>query len=105
MRIPTVTYKELQALGDTVTVFELTRPKTRKTLGYIPGAVNIPMQELSSRVDEISRDKPIVIVDYNGKQYQHAGSWLIAQGYKDIKALSGGMLETVRKGTRFPLEK
>ncbi len=105
LNIPTVTWQQLQAAGDTVTVFELTRPKTRKALGYIPGAINIPMQELTRRVAELPKDKPVIVVDYNGKQYQHAGSWLLANGYKDVKALSGGLIEAVRKGAKLPLEK
>ena len=100
-----MTWPELKALGDKVTICELTRPKTRKAIGYILGSINIPMQELSKRVNELPKDKPVVVVDYNGKQFQHAGSWLLAQGYKDVQGLNGGILEAVRKGAKFPLEK
>lgn len=52
----------------------------------------IPLNELSQRVNEIPKDKPIIVYCRSGKRSDIAGQWLKAQGYTDVKNLTGGML-------------
>lgn len=101
MAIPTISYAELLTLKDTVTILDISPSKVPNTLGCIPGSLRIPMKTLSRRSTEIPKDKPIVIVDYNAKQSQHAGSWLVAQGYSEVKSLRGGLIDAVKKGARL----
>jgi cysteine synthase/rhodanese-related sulfurtransferase len=67
---------------------------------HIPGAVNIPQDELSLRGDELpdDRDAPIVTVCNIGKFSKHATLYLKSKGYRDVVSTKGGLNEWVRKG-------
>lgn len=63
--------------------------------GHIAGAVNVPFSSLDSRVGELEpyKEKPVVLVCKMG---QHAGAFgrkLKAQGFENVRRLSGGMAE------------
>lgn len=63
--------------------------------GHIAGAVNMPFSSLDSRVGELEsfKEKPVVLVCKMG---QHAGAFgrkLKAQGFENVRRLSGGMAE------------
>ena len=64
--------------------------------GHIPGAVNLPLSELSERVSELQT--PAVIVCLSGGRSAQAASFLDAQGKTGIKNLSGGTLGWLRDG-------
>lgn len=63
--------------------------------GHIAGALNIPFSALEKRIKDIAKykDKPIVLVCKMGTHSSSAGKKLIAEGYQDIRRLSGGMTE------------
>ncbi|MFC2145618.1 rhodanese-like domain-containing protein, partial [Actinomycetota bacterium] len=69
--------------------------------GYIQDAINIPVSEIESRLDEISKDKP-VIVYCNGSSCDrsgHAASILKENGYKEVfDLIGGGVFEWEEKG-------
>jgi NADPH-dependent 2,4-dienoyl-CoA reductase/sulfur reductase-like enzyme/rhodanese-related sulfurtransferase len=56
-----------------------------------PGAVNIPLQELRQRVDELPRDRPLLLVCAMGTRSSEATRWLSAQGFTDLVYLAGGV--------------
>ncbi len=60
-------------------------------VGHIDGAVNIPEEDLSDRVDELNRDRPVVAVCRAGTRSGEAAEWLRGQGF-DAQSLDGGML-------------
>jgi len=55
------------------------------------GAVNIPLQELRSRVDELPQDEPLLIVCAMGTRSSEASRWLVSRGFTDVVYLAGGM--------------
>lgn len=56
--------------------------------GHIPGAINIPVQELSERVGELSpKDKPIVLYCQSGMRSASAARFLKAAGYVSVHNL------------------
>jgi CoA-disulfide reductase len=59
-------------------------------LGTIEGAVNIPVDELRNRLNEIPKDKDIFIFCQVGLRGYIAYKILIQKGYKNVKNLSGG---------------
>lgn len=63
--------------------------------GHIAGAVNIPFGSLESRSGEIDafKEKPVVLVCKMGQIAGSAGKKLKAQGFGDVRRLSGGMAE------------
>ncbi len=57
----------------------------------VPDAVNIPMGELRSRLDELPRDQEILVVCRSGQRAYTATRVLVQHGY-DARVVSGGML-------------
>jgi hydroxyacylglutathione hydrolase len=60
-------------------------------LKAIPGSRNIPLEQLTSRVSELSNSTPLVVVCKGGYQSAAASSWLQANGFDSVHHLLGGM--------------
>ena len=65
--------------------------------GYIPGAINISLQELEQKLNKIPKDKPVVVYCRSGNRSAHAAQILLAAGYADVYDL-GGLFEWARQG-------
>lgn len=53
--------------------------------GHIEGALNIPIDELSTRLDELgSHERPIVVYCRSGSRSRHAAELLERQGFEDV---------------------
>jgi rhodanese-related sulfurtransferase len=63
--------------------------------GHIAGAVNIPASSIDSRVGDLLayKEKPVVLVCKIGQHAGAAGRKLKAQGFENVRRLSGGMAE------------
>jgi len=61
-------------------------------LGALPGATNIPLGQISERVEEIPRDREVVVICRSGSRSHSAIQWLQSQGYHNLRNLEGGML-------------
>jgi NADPH-dependent 2,4-dienoyl-CoA reductase/sulfur reductase-like enzyme/rhodanese-related sulfurtransferase len=59
-------------------------------LESVPGAVNIPLEELRERLDELPRDREIHIVCRTGQRSYYATRILMQKGFK-ARNISGGM--------------
>ena len=57
----------------------------------VPGAVNIPMGQLRSRLGELPRDREIHVICRSGQRAYYATRVLLQNGFK-AKNISGGML-------------
>jgi hydroxyacylglutathione hydrolase len=58
--------------------------------GTIPGAVNIPLAQLPKRLDEIPRDRPVVVHCAGGYRSSVAASVLRKEGRPDVSDVLGG---------------
>lgn len=61
-------------------------------LGHIPGAILIPLGELSVRSGELSKELPVVAVCRAGSRSAQAIAILRKAGFTDLANLAGGML-------------
>lgn len=63
--------------------------------GHIAGAVNMPFGSIDSRIGELEpyKEKPVVLVCKMGQHAGSVGRKLRAQGFEDVRRLSGGMAE------------
>ncbi|MCR8633572.1 rhodanese-like domain-containing protein [Paenibacillus radicis (ex Xue et al. 2023)] len=62
-------------------------------LGMIPSAVSIPLMQIPDRLKEIPQDKETILVCRSGNRSGKAYEYLTAQGFVNLKNMSGGMLE------------
>ncbi len=71
--------------------------------GKIEGSVNIPMDEVERRLNELPSDRDIVVICHLGARSAYITKRLAALGYDRAANLSGGMeawLRTPRSGPR-----
>jgi hydroxyacylglutathione hydrolase len=59
-------------------------------LGMIPGAVNVPVAQLTSRLDELDPKKPTVVYCAGGYRSSVAASLLRQRGFADVSDILGG---------------
>lgn len=57
----------------------------------VPGVVNIPLGQLRARLDELPRDREILVICRSGQRAYYATRALLQNGFK-ARTLSGGML-------------
>jgi sulfur-carrier protein adenylyltransferase/sulfurtransferase len=62
-------------------------------IGKIPGSTLIPLGEVPQRVNEIPRDKEIIVQCKMGGRSARAAEFLRQQGYRNVKNLKGGILD------------
>lgn len=59
--------------------------------GSLPNARNIPVEKLGSRVGELKKDKPVIVVCANGKNANSAAADLRSRGIAEVYVLAGGL--------------
>lgn len=59
------------------------------------GAVLVPMREVPGRMDEIPRDRPVVVYCHTGVRSLEVARLLAAEGYEDVRNLQGGIAGVV----------
>lgn len=57
----------------------------------IVGACHIPLGELSSRVDELSAGRTIVLYCHHGGRSMEAARWLTSRGFSQVANMQGGI--------------
>jgi rhodanese-related sulfurtransferase len=57
--------------------------------GHIPGAVNISVEQLAQRLNEVPQDKPVVLYCRSGNRSNQAAQILDRAGYPQIYDLGG----------------
>ncbi len=65
--------------------------------GHVPGAVNIPMGQFTGRLDELDRDRPVVVICRSGNRSDAMTDVLRAAGF-DAVNMVGGTLEWIEAG-------
>ena len=74
-----------------VTLIDVREPD-EVAAGTLPGAVNIPLGDLPSRVGELDRNQRVVLLCRSGGRSTAAAELLTAAGFGDVVNLAGGML-------------
>lgn len=60
-------------------------------IARFPGALEIPMGEITGRVAEVPRDVDVVVLCHHGMRSAQVAGFLARQGYDRLANLSGGI--------------
>ena len=99
-RVVSIPYSQVTELTSGVgdaTVLDV-RSSAEWSEGHIPGAVNVPLAELTSRLSELRERQPIVTYCQSGARSTVAASVLRAAGIADVSNAEGGFDEWSRIG-------
>ena len=85
-------WHEIEQLDRESTLLLDVRTAAEYEVGHLPGAVNIPLQELRERLSELPKGKEIIIYCRVGFRGYLAYRILVQNGFKKVRNLSGGWL-------------
>ncbi len=73
--------------------------------GHVPGAINIPHNQVEERLAELSQyqDKPVLVYCRSGRRAAMAETILTETGFKQLHHLQGDMIEWSKNN--LPIEK
>jgi rhodanese-related sulfurtransferase len=66
--------------------------------GHVPGAVNVPHDQLAARLGQVPKDKDVVLYCRSGRRSALAADVLAANGYTRVSHLEGDMQAWVERG-------
>lgn len=69
---------------------------------HAPGTTLIPLDELAARVDEVPRDRPIVVVCRSGNRSDEGRDILLEAGFTQVTSMDGGLNAWQAQG--YPIE-
>jgi rhodanese-related sulfurtransferase len=80
------------AAGDAVVLVDVRQPEEFTVPpGHLPGAVNVPLADLSGRAGELAaRRQPVLLVCKTDRRSARAATELVAAGFRDVAVLRGG---------------
>ncbi|MEK4254802.1 rhodanese-like domain-containing protein [Ureibacillus sp. FSL K6-2830] len=93
--LQTVDTKTLTKMIDSkenMVIVDLREPELFAT-SRVPGAINIPFDEIQSRYTELPKDKDVIFVCHTGRMGTESGNLLLENGYKNVFNLEGGIAE------------
>ncbi|MCS7088087.1 MAG: rhodanese-like domain-containing protein [Thermoflexales bacterium] len=67
----------------------------------IPGATLIPLGQLAQRVNEVPRDRPVVVICRSGNRSQEGRDILRRAGFTQVTSMRGGLRQWAAAG--FPV--
>lgn len=60
--------------------------------GHVPGAINLPQADLASRLDELPRGSPLILICRSGARSLRATQFLRQVGFEQVTNVQGGTL-------------
>jgi hydroxyacylglutathione hydrolase len=97
--LPRVTADEVeQALQTGAIELVDVRNSSEWEAGHIPGSRNLPLGRLAERLQEIPRDKPLVVHCQTGSRSRVAASLLRSHGFRRVAHLAGDFEDWSRSG-------
>jgi rhodanese-related sulfurtransferase len=102
LQVPEVGPQEAKEMIERGAVLIDVREREEYANSRIPGSKLIPLSEFSTRFVEIPEDVPVVMQCRSGRRSAQTTAFLLAQGYREVVNLSGGILAWGEQG--FPVD-
>jgi rhodanese-related sulfurtransferase len=77
----------LTSLGDAVLLIDV-RSASEFASGHVPGAINIPMEQVESRLADVATNKQVILICQAGKRAAITAGWICDR--RDVTVLEGG---------------
>ncbi len=87
--VPEIEVEDLAQRTDEVVVLDVREP-AEYAAGHVPGAINLPQAELAMRLEELPRDKPILLICQGGYRSLRAAQFLAQVGFANVASVQGG---------------
>ena len=84
-----VSLEEVESRDPSTVVLDVREP-VEYAAGHVPGAVNLPQADLADRLDELPRDRPLLLICQGGYRSQRAAQFLIQMGFAQVASVAGG---------------
>lgn len=81
---------KLRSSGEGFVLLDVREPHEIET-AHIVGTVNIPMGEITSRIQELDPEQHIVVVCHRGIRSANVAAWLQRQGFERVQSMRGGI--------------
>ncbi|MFH0265168.1 FAD-dependent oxidoreductase [Vibrio rumoiensis] len=82
-------YDEIDHLTDDQILVDVRNPNELESVGFIAGAINIPVDQLRQRMDELPKDKEIIVYCQVGLRGNVAYRQLVNNGYQARNLIGG----------------
>ncbi len=66
--------------------------------GHVPGAIHIPLAWLPRRLDEVPRDRRVLVICQTGNRSLTATDYLLGRGFEATASVAGGTTAWARSG-------
>ncbi|EGV33141.1 Rhodanese-like protein [Thiorhodococcus drewsii AZ1] len=83
--------------GEDVLLVDIRTP-AEMAQGVIPGALQMPMHLIPVRMNELPKDRDVVLYCRSGARSYQACSFMMQQGYGRVLNLRGGVIAWARHG-------
>lgn len=82
--------RRLARAPDRVVLLDVREHDERFTAAILP-SIHIPMNEIPGRLEEIPRDRELIVYCHHGARSEMVAGFLEGEGYSQVENLSGGI--------------
>jgi rhodanese-related sulfurtransferase len=92
-----ISLEELESRDSGAILLDVREP-VEYASGHVPGAVNLPQADLADRLDELPRDRPVVLICQGGYRSLRAAQFLKQTGFTRVFSVPGGTAAWIDAG-------
>jgi rhodanese-related sulfurtransferase len=64
----------------------------------VPGSLFVPMSQLGARLQDVPKDRPLLVLCATGSRSQQVTGYLLQNGWQDVGNIAGGITAWERMG-------
>ena len=83
--------------GEDIVLLDI-RSEAELRQGILPGSEHLPMHLIPLKIQDLPKDKDVVLYCRSGARSYHACAFLAQQGVENVINLRGGILDWARNG-------